>query len=506
MLNWGLLVDETALSSLLPAEYGRFCRPVQDALTNFLDGLPPAHQAAVLAAQAQLPETASPAARLALLARTCPALHKLGQILARDRRLAPELRQHLQELESLPATVPLETIQSVLARELGPLDRLGVTLLPPALAEASVAVVIPFQQDGVRDGREPQHGVFKVLKPGIEERLDEELELFERVGAHLDQRCHDLKIPPLDYQETFAQVRDMLCHEVRLDMEQRHLSLARTFYSGEPRVQIPALFEHCTPRVTTMERVSGGKVTEQCPHSWSERHRLANLVVETLIARPIFSLDRLALFHGDPHAGNLFLTMDQRLAILDWSLVGALGEQERIALAQIALGAATLDAGRIVSALGVLAGQRRVGQPALEGVVLAWLRRVRRGHFPGFAWLLGLLDEAVQTARLRVGADMLLFRKSLHALEGVVADIGGPGSRIDAVLLGEFLDHLAVEWPGRWSAPPDCRAFATRLSNADLFQFLLGLPWTVAHCLLEQSRDLWERGESALVSVGSGSG
>jgi ubiquinone biosynthesis protein len=505
MVNWGLLVNETALASVLPDEYAKFCRPIQDGLTVFLNGLPAAHQAAVLDAQTQLPLTASPAARLALLARTCPALHKLGQVLARDHRLAPDLRRHLQELESLPPAVPLATIQSTLAQELGPLDRLGVTLLPPALAEASVAVVIPFQdRRGPRRGGS-RDGVFKVLKPGIEERLDQELELLERVGAHLDDRCHELKIPPLDYQETFAQVRDKLRHEVRLDREQRHLTLARTVYSSEPRVQIPALFEHCTPRVTAMERVTGGKVTEACPPARSERHRLANLVVEALIAWPIFSMDRLALFHGDPHAGNLFLTTDRRLAILDWSLAGRLGEQERIALAQVVLGAMMFDEERIISALRVLAGQRGVDRPALEAVVRAWLLRVRRSQFPGFTWLLGLLDEAVQTARLRVEADVLLFRKSLHALEGVVADIGESSSRTDAVLLGKFLNHLAVEWPRRWLAVPNCRAFATRLSNADLLQLLLGLPGTVAYCWLEQSRDLWGQGRSALASTGSSS-
>ena len=80
-----------------------------------------------------------------------------------------------------------------------------------------------------------------------------------------------------------------------------------------------------------MERVTGGKVTEHGLVSADEKRRLADLVVEALIARPIFSKDSPALFHADPHAGNLFLTDDHRLALLDWSLVGSLGEPERVA-------------------------------------------------------------------------------------------------------------------------------------------------------------------------------
>jgi ubiquinone biosynthesis protein len=349
-------------------------------------------------------------------------------------------------------------------------------VVPPALAEASVAVVIPFRLDAA-PGERPRDGVFKVLKPGIGERLEQELELFERVGEYLDQKCDDFQIPHLDYRESFEQVRDKLRHEVRLDLEQRHLTRARAVYAGEPRVVVPALFEYCTPRVTAMERVTGGKVTDHALDDERDQQGLADLVIEALIAGPIFSTAGQALFHGDPHAGNLFLTLDNRLGILDWSLVGSLGERERTALMQILLGAMMLDAERIVAHLEGLAERQRVDRAALVSVVRGRLDRIRPGQLPGFTWLTGLLDELARTARLRVGADLLLFWKTLHTLDGVVADIGGGSGRVDAVLLREFLYHLILEWPRRWLTLPDCRAFATRLSNADLARWMLSLPW-----------------------------
>jgi ubiquinone biosynthesis protein len=445
----------------------------------FLEGLPDAHMRSVLADQAALPADATVSRRLGVLAQSCPALHKLGQVLARDRRLSPELRGHLQELESLPPAVPLPTIEETLARELGPLDRRGVLLLPPALAEASVAFVIPFREGHTPREGNPRDSVFKVLKPGIEERLAQELELVERVGAYLDEKCDEFHLPHLDYRDSFQQVREKLHHEVRLDLEQRHLAEAGHFYRDEPRVQVPALCEHCTRRVTAMERVWGDKVTDHALDAAGDRRRLAALVLEALVARPVFTADGGALFHGDPHAGNLFLTHDHRLAVLDWSLVGRLGERERTAIGQITLGALTLSGERIAAALADLA-VRQVDRPALEAVVDAWLDRVRRGRFPGFAWLTGLLDDAFQTARLPVGGELMLFRKTLHTLEGVLADVHTGTSPMDEVLLREFLRQLALEWPRRWLARPHSRAFATRLSNADLVQLLLGLPWAAA--------------------------
>jgi ubiquinone biosynthesis protein len=481
MLKWAALLDEAAIASVLPEVYARFSRPVQDSLAVFLEGLPAPHQAAILTDQASLPACATVSARLGLLARSCPALHKLGQILARDQRLLPELRQHLQELESLPPSVPLKTIHAILAQEFGLLSSRGVTLMPPALAEASVAVVIPFRDNRGPRGEQPRDGVFKILKPGVAERLEQELELFERVGCHLDQRCEDFGIPHLEYQESFQQVRDKLRHEIRLDLEQHQLLRARILYQDEPRVQIPTLFDLCTPRVTAMERVTGGKVTAHSLDSGSDKRRLTELVAEALIARPIFAKASHALFHGDPHAGNLFFTQDGRLAILDWSLVGSLGERERVALVQVLLGAMTCHAERIVSALEGLTERQLVDRPALEAVVHAWLERALRGQFPGFTWLMGLLDEAVQTARLRVGSDLLLFRKALHTLEGVLADIGAGENRIDQVLLGKFLLYLAMEWPQRWLTLPSSRAFATRLSTIDLAELTLRLPLTAVN-------------------------
>ena len=229
-----------------------------------------------------------------------------------------------------------------------------------------------------------------------------------------------------------------------------------------------------------MQRICGGKVTEHglaCPR---QKRRLAALVARALIASPIFSRADQALFHGDPHAGNLFLTDDGCLSILDWSLVGKLGERERIAILQIMLGAITLDTRRIIAVLEPLAVRQRPDPLALEAVVQAWIRRVRRGQFPGLSWLVGMLDDAVQNARLRVRSDLMLFRKSLHTLAGVVAEVGESRGQIDKVIRTEFARHFAMEWPQRWLRLPHSREFATRLSNFDLTHTMLSCPTTVA--------------------------
>jgi ubiquinone biosynthesis protein len=490
MFDWKTLIDETALKGVLPGDYGRFARPVHDSLIVFLEGLPPAHQTEILERQASLAPTAEIGERLASLAHCCPVLHKLGQVLARDQRLAPSLRRHLHRLESLEPTVPLPAIERVVVDELGPLEQLGIRLAPPAIAEASVAVVIPFVEPCHDRSGGLQDGVLKVLKPGIEERLALELELLTRVGAHLDEQCEELRIPRLDYEDLFQQIREKLRHEIRLDGEQRNLERAAVDFVGEPRIHIPALREYCTRRITAMERIHGVKVTEHRLDHCRGRRRLVETTIRALVSRPIFSRAAFAMFHGDPHAGNLLLTRDGRLAILDWSLAGSLDNRQRTAMVQIIFGAIAFDRSHIASLIEDLAEEGPVDRPALLSVVECQLKRVRHGTMPGLNWLTGLLDAAVIEAGIRLAPDLLLFRKSLLTLEGVVAEVGGGVIPFDDVLLAEFFRHFAWEWPRRLLAMPESREFATRLSNLDLFKSLLDAPFTAARFWLGRTADV----------------
>jgi ubiquinone biosynthesis protein len=296
----------------------------------------------------------------------------------------------------------------------------------------------------------------------------------------------------LDYADAFEQIRDKLHSEVRLDEEQRHLQQAAQFYADEPRIQIPALLDHCTPRVTAMERITGSKVADHRLQNPYQRRRLAELVVQALISLPMFSQASAALFHCDPHAGNLFLTDDQRLAVLDWSLVGRLDESQRVAIVQIMLGAVTLDAGTIVAVLESLSARQCASQSSLAAVVQTWLKQIRHGRLPGLEWLTGLLDDAVRLAQLRLSADLMLLRKSLHTLEGVIADVAGKEFPMDNLLMLDFMRHFVAEWPWRWMASPNSRSFATRLSNFDLLRTSANLPATVARFWAGQNRELFD--------------
>lgn len=457
------------LDELIPESLAPWRPLAVEAVQRFLECLPPGRFAAIVAAQLESGAGASPGERLVALLAQCPTLHKLGQVIARHRTLDPALRAHLQTLETMPPTTPLAPLVERIRDELG--ADLPVTLADAALAEGSVAVVLPFTyvEQGVACD-----GVFKVLKPDVEARLAEELAILPELAGFLEHRGAELGLPPLDYRESFANIERLLTREIRLDVEQENLQRAAAFYADEPRVLVPRLLPWCTRHVTAMERVFGERVTDAAL-SLAARRRLARGMIETLLAKPFFSRGDAAVFHADLHAGNLIVTPDGRLAVFDWSLTATLTKPHREALVSVVLGALTLDALRIRRAIGELA---RVApdDPILVDVVERALDRlVTRGGLPGFGWLLGMLDELALRRHTGFGQDFALFRKTWLSLSGAIRDLAGDVSP-DLPLLGAGLRQFLIEFPARALAPFASADFATHASNADLVD--LGFaPW-----------------------------
>jgi ubiquinone biosynthesis protein len=470
---WVVLAAGIDTSTLVPECYAAYRPLIADGLRFFVERLPVARLGRLVADQQALPAGTDMAHRLATLIGGCPTLHKLGQIVARNHHLAPALRAHLQRLESMAPTQAVASLVPGLRTELGEQALQAISLAPVALAQASVAVVVPFTLPGA-NAVAPEQGVLKILKPGIEDCLAEELEIWSALGPYLDQRCEDHGLPSLNYAETLAAVSELLANEVHLDREQRHLVLAARLYEHVHAVKIPRLFDFSTSRVTAMERVFGTKVTDTAHIAEADRWALAVSIVEALIAQPMWSRQPNALFHADPHAGNLIATDDGRVAILDWSLVGYLAKSEREKIIKLMAAALRFDADEMAHAIAGLA--RTVRNPvALRKAVDRALAKLLPARLPGFGWLIRLLDDVTILSGASFGEQMTLFRKSILTLEDVLADVCA-GSSLDKILPRSALDQLLREWSQRAFASPASREFGTHLSNLDLLSIYWSLP------------------------------
>lgn len=485
-LPLSVLREEMARSDLLPPAYAQYRPLLADGLRFFLERLSSERLRRNIAQQLELPPSVSIEERVALLLCQSPVLHKLGQMLARDRRLGSEFRKRLQRLESLEPQTPQEEVMRQLEAELGNWRELGIKLGRRTLAEGSVALVMPFELND-------RPGVLKLLRPHVTHYLNEDLEILSALGDFVDEDCSRYHLPQLDYKDTFETIRHLLQQEVRLEKEQNHMENARKNYSTVNSVIIPKLFPFCTPRMTAMERVEGEKMP-----NWKGRQALRDTVarttIEALVAQPIFSSQEAAIFHADPHAGNLLVTPEGKVAILDWSLVGYLKKRDRVQLTQLILGALEFNAGKMGRAVEELS-LKTVNQTALREVLRESLSELRWGTPPGLNWLTTFMDRLTLEAGGRFDHNILLFRKTLLTLEGVLTDLGcGDQARqrvlLDQTIMASFLAHWAVEWPSRFSIPLTSRSLDTHISTADALSLAFSGPTTLAHWWSNASLDV----------------
>ncbi len=242
-----------------------------------------------------------------------------------------------------------------------------------------------------------------------------------------------------------------------------------------------------------MERIEGGKITD-VKMDRSSRIRLADLVFEALVARPFWSPGEECQFHADPHAGNLYSTPDERLAILDWTLVGRLDKEQRIDLVQLVLGGITLDEARVCRAVSRL-GRTLPDEFRLRDRVRAAIKEVRQGRLPGFDWSQRLLDGVAISTGMSFPENLMLFRKALLTLSGVVADITKAGS-LDRVMLNQGLRQFSSEWSSRMFADPTSRSYGTHVANVELMELAVSWPATLSaywHGLWQDSLDYLQR-------------
>ena len=458
--------------TLLPQRQRSYGPLVGDALARFLDNLPERRREEIAAGQRDLGSSAPVFLRLLALARTSPLLHKLGQVVARDRRLPSELRRVLQRLETMPPSFSPEAVKKLVAEAVP--DRGGIQVGEAALAEASVAVVVPYTTPS------GERGVLKILKPGIEERLAEDLDACTDIGDFLAAKAEELGLAASGWSETLTEVCELLRTEVDLEAEQRHLAAAGERHRFDSRVEVPRLLPECGPRVTAMSRIEGTSVT--AIEDAAARRAAGRIVVDALVVRPLFATGPSVPFHADPHAGNLLWTPQRRLGLIDWALVGRIDQGSLRRTVLLLLAALRLDVDAISRTLGELAVNRPRPE-ALRAVSWAAVRRLRRGALPGLGWLLRLLDEAVLHGGARYPGDLLLFRKTLLTLQGVVADLA-PGHSLTLDLASAGVRRLLAEWPGRLTSGPFSSGFPTHLSNADL------APTAIANFWGQTLRDL----------------
>ncbi|MFY9673391.1 MAG: AarF/UbiB family protein, partial [Terriglobales bacterium] len=444
MARW--IVDEIVpVSALVPEAYEKWRPPVRDAMMFVVARLSPARLAPKLLEQIELPASTSAEDRLLRLISKVPGLQKLGQVIARNRHLRPALRRALAKLENGIRDVRAEEIHAIIERELGErIKTFEVKVASRILSEASVSAVVRFTWRNPESGRR-ERGVFKVLKPHIRQYFAEDMDYLQGLAQYFSDRQHHYGFHARLIPDTFRKVRRLLRYEVNFRREQKTLVEAAAVYKSVSGIRIPKLIRPLSAHgITALTEERGIKVTNAAARLPAARRRkLAEQLIEGVIAVPLFAATADAVFHGDPHAGNLLY--DRRtgeLTILDWALRERLGREERRHLALLFLMVSLRDPVGAANEIIALSRQKTgtAGRRAARESATEFLGQIPASTLPSAADAMRLL-ERVALKGVRFPASLIMLSKVMFTLEGILGDIVGDDSGMGFAIARRVARH-----------------------------------------------------------------
>ena len=292
--------------------------------------------------------------RAARLTRTLadlgPTFIKLAQVFAARADILPE--PYLSAIGTLTDQVPPlppGVAERVVREELGrDVTQLFERFDPEPLAAASLGQV----HRASYVGREV---VVKVLRPGVEATVAEDLDVSFRILFLLNVLFpnHHTRAITAIVSEFAKRIRD----ELDFREEARNAATLRRNFQGEPRIVVPEVVTALvTRRVLVLEYLEGTRIDrlqDRLASGELDLHRLLETVVDAYIRMMLED----GVFHADPHAGNLLVDPQGRLVLLDFGMVLEVDRETRRRLVETVLAAARQDVEGVINGfyeLGIL--------------------------------------------------------------------------------------------------------------------------------------------------------
>ena len=344
-----------------------------------------------------------------------PTFVKVGQLLStRGDLLSPDSLRALSRLQDDVEPFAFEEVERIVTDELGVrLSKAFSRFDRAPLAAASLAQV---HRAALRDGREV---VVKVQRPGVREQVLKDMDAMEEVASFLD--THSEAGRRVGLARMAAELRRSLLAELDYRREALHMTILGRNLARFRRIVIPQPVEdYCTGRVITMDFVAGQKITAASPLVLLEAK--AGELAEELFRAYLHQVIVDGVFHADPHPGNVLLTTDGRIALLDLGMVSRLSPDLQDQLLQFFLAVADGQTEHAAD-LALQMGERLdvFDEPAFRrGVadVIVRSRDASIGEVPAGRLMLDVAYAAVASG-LRLPNELTLLGKTLLNLDEV---------------------------------------------------------------------------------------
>ncbi len=342
-----------------------------------------------------------------------PTFVKMGQMMSLRPDLLPAaLVRELRKLQDEVSPLPFSEIRAMVEKNLDrPLEDIFSEFDREPVASASLSQV---HRSVLREG--DQIVCVKVQRPNIRKVIEKDLDILDAVVVRLHERSEDLR--PYDLPNLAHEARRSFLGEIDFHREATHLKIARALRRDDNEAYIPAVYEtYSTSEILVMEFVEGTKIKDLDIDGLSDPGAIARKGLTTA-AKQVFED---GFFHADPHPGNLLLSEEKGLCLLDWGMVGRLTENDRYELFHLINSVVERDSASLADALiSISTSHTDVDRRALERSLLEILDYY--GSLPlkeiNVGKLLLDMTAILRGHRLRLPPDLVIMIRALVTAEG----------------------------------------------------------------------------------------
>lgn len=251
-----------------------------------------------------------------------PTYIKLGQILStRADILPPQYIKELRLLQDKAPSVPFSEIRKILIAEVGEnFADIFREIDPEPQAAASIAQTHHAVLD---DGTDV---ILKIQRPGIEEKISIDLEILHNLVLLAEDR--GLFPGFIKPSRIINEFRESLKKELNFQREIANIKKFRDNFKKDKHIIVPRVYEDLsTSRLIVMEEIKGIKLNEleETGVTGVDRSFLASLGARSLMKQVLID----GFFHADPHPGNIFIVDSDKLAYIDFGMMGQLTQEDR---------------------------------------------------------------------------------------------------------------------------------------------------------------------------------
>ena len=243
------------------------------------------------------------------------AFVKLGQLLSLRADLIPKEYAHeFSKLQDEIKPVKFEKIKELIEKEFGkPLHEVFLKIDPNPIAAASVGQV---HKAMLNDGKIV---AVKIQRPNVDKTFETDIELLYHLAILLEKYYPELK--DYNFMEIVKEFEEYTKNELDYMVEARNINIFYNNFKNDP-IEIPKVYwSYTTKKVLTMEFIKGVKITE----ATKNKKFFVKQIVESYLKQTM----EYGTFHADPHPGNIFVMPNQKLALLDFGIIGHISKELR---------------------------------------------------------------------------------------------------------------------------------------------------------------------------------